>query len=452
MNGPMTTGGSPCLEIRLLGELQLVLDHHPIDQDMGLRARELAAFLALFPDVLHRREKLMAILWPEKDTERASANLRRALFLLRQALGEAATEVLSVTDTAIGLRSAAARVDRWEIERALIEAENGSPQSGVEVLESYDGDLMGEAPPDWAYLERETLRRRVLAAGMTGVRASQAAGGPAAALVACRRLLAIDPFHEAAHAMAIALLDELGDRSAALAQYELCRELLARELGVTPSAEVEAAYRHALTGAGHAPASATPVPAVPAVAASGSATRPRRRWLQLPAVAGAVAMAAVALFAALTLWQRMAAARQTTDELVNEHIVASSMEQLPVQSADPARIDAWFNAHVPYRVRSASGGPSGWRLFGGGLCDLAGEFAATAVFHGPGGERASVFKFPEGDLPLPIAPELGVSGVRGLSRDGYSIVFWANHGLVYAVVSEIDLNGLARIATHLAGS
>jgi predicted ATPase/Tfp pilus assembly protein PilF len=57
-----------------------------------------------------------------------------------------------------------------------------------------------------------------------------------------RRLLSLKPWHEAAHRQLMKLLVAEGQVSAALAQYETCRRLLAEELQVAPSAETAALY------------------------------------------------------------------------------------------------------------------------------------------------------------------------------------------------------------------
>lgn len=67
------------------------------------------------------------------------------------------------------------------------------------------------------------------------------------ALEFAMRLLALDPWREEAHRQMMRLLARSGQRSAALAQYETCRRLLAQELGVEPSPETTALYERIRT-------------------------------------------------------------------------------------------------------------------------------------------------------------------------------------------------------------
>ncbi len=51
-----------------------------------------------------------------------------------------------------------------------------------------------------------------------------------------RRILQLEPWREEAHRQLMLLLAQSGQRSAALAQYELCRQALRSELNVEPDA------------------------------------------------------------------------------------------------------------------------------------------------------------------------------------------------------------------------
>jgi DNA-binding SARP family transcriptional activator len=55
------------------------------------------------------------------------------------------------------------------------------------------------------------------------------------ALAYARRQIELEPWQEEAHRQVMRLLAQSGQRSAALAQYETCRRLLAKELGVQPA-------------------------------------------------------------------------------------------------------------------------------------------------------------------------------------------------------------------------
>lgn len=84
-----------------------------------------------------------------------------------------------------------------------------------------------------------------------------------------RELVALEPFRESAYLRLLRALAVGGDRGEALRAYERCRRLLAEELGVDPSAELEAAYLAVLRAE---PAASPVVPPVPREAVSNKAS------------------------------------------------------------------------------------------------------------------------------------------------------------------------------------
>ena len=62
------------------------------------------------------------------------------------------------------------------------------------------------------------------------------------------RLLEMDPLLESAHRQMMLLLAGSGQRNAALAQYETCRQRLSEELGVDPDEETQHTFALLLDG------------------------------------------------------------------------------------------------------------------------------------------------------------------------------------------------------------
>jgi DNA-binding SARP family transcriptional activator len=59
-------------------------------------------------------------------------------------------------------------------------------------------------------------------------------------IVFARRCLELEPWHEEAHRALMILLARGGNRPAALAQYDICRQMLAAELALESAAETTA--------------------------------------------------------------------------------------------------------------------------------------------------------------------------------------------------------------------
>ena len=105
----------------------------------------------------------------------------------------------------------------------------------------YRGDFLEEfhvrqAPlfETWVMQQRQELRQLASSACLTLAVHHAENGRYEQGIAAARRLLQLDPAGEAGHRELIKLLARSGQRSAALAQYETCRQILADELGVEP--------------------------------------------------------------------------------------------------------------------------------------------------------------------------------------------------------------------------
>jgi predicted ATPase len=93
---------------------------------------------------------------------------------------------------------------------------------------------------EWVTRWREHLGRALLEALMRLAELYLAGGEAERAQGAARRAVEMDPLSEAAHRALMRALTQGGQRSAALAQYDHCRQVLRAELGVAPEAETVA--------------------------------------------------------------------------------------------------------------------------------------------------------------------------------------------------------------------
>jgi DNA-binding SARP family transcriptional activator len=117
---------------------------------------------------------------------------------------------------------------------------------------------------EWMLLERERLRDDLIHALQLLTDLCIAQGRATDGAAAARQLLDLDPWCEEAHRQLMTVLAYTGQRSAALAQYETCRRILATDLGVAPLAATRALHdqlRHGVT----APRHNLPVPSSPLI-------------------------------------------------------------------------------------------------------------------------------------------------------------------------------------------
>ncbi|MEO5881955.1 MAG: BTAD domain-containing putative transcriptional regulator [Caldimonas sp.] len=223
------------LELTLLGSPEVRHDGVPWRPPTKKSVALLAIVAA---DGAVPRGRLCALLWPELDETTARRNLRRELARLREGgLGRAirsdADRIALGEDAGVDLvafrRAAGAGGDA----EAAIGLWRGPFCDGLQVANAPELDAwMRDRRTELAVLRQEALLRS--AAG------HETAGRLRQALERTQSVLADDPLQEQHHRSAIRLQAALGEREAALAQYERCRELLASELGLPPMAETEA--------------------------------------------------------------------------------------------------------------------------------------------------------------------------------------------------------------------
>jgi DNA-binding SARP family transcriptional activator/TolB-like protein len=233
------------IELRTLGTLVL---RDPNGEDLHSVLAQpkrvaLLAYLAIArPRGFHRRDTLLALLWPEQDDQHARWALNQALRHLRTALGKEA--VPSRGDGEIGIDVRALFCDAVEFE-AAIEADDPARALGL-----YRGDLLegfhvsgGGEFERWLEEERVWLRRRAARAAAALAHREEARGEPVAAGHWARRAFALAPDDEGEARNLIELLGRLGDRAGAVQAYEEFARRLRVEYEVDPAPETLATIR-----------------------------------------------------------------------------------------------------------------------------------------------------------------------------------------------------------------
>ena len=202
------------------------------------RRLALLAILALEHPRAVGRDKLIAWLWPEHDTERARHLLRDSLYLLRNALGEDALP--SVGDD-LRLNPQRLRCDTWDFEEALAQER---PDAAIL---AYAGPLLDGFHPGgsselehWIDAQRERLAR-AYAQALEQLAENASAGTDRKAAVGWwRRLAADDPYNARVTLRLMQALEAAGDRAGALQQARIHAVLLEQEFGAAPDPEVDA--------------------------------------------------------------------------------------------------------------------------------------------------------------------------------------------------------------------
>ena len=247
------------LSVRLLGSFRATIDGEPVTGYRSDKVRALLAYLAAEPDTPHRRERLGGLLWPDCSERSARAHLRVALSNLRQVIGdhEATPPYLLISRQTVQFNEAS---DAWaDVQSFQSLLETGLPT--IDAMEQmvglYEGEFMAgfslaDSPlfEEWALLTREQLHRTVMEALHRLARSLEERGEYRRALVYAWRQVDLDPWREVAHRQVMRLLARSGERSAAIAQYRRCCQVLQDELGVEVSKRTRQLYERLERGEG----------------------------------------------------------------------------------------------------------------------------------------------------------------------------------------------------------
>jgi DNA-binding SARP family transcriptional activator/TolB-like protein len=357
-----------------------------------------------------RRDSLLAVFWPESDTDHARGSLRNALHYLRVSLG---SEVIrSHGSEEVQLDPAALWCDAVEFDARCAAGDLDA------ALRLYAGDLLdgffvSEAPEFEAWLEAERSRLRHLAteAARTLARHAEAAGEPGLALHRLRRLHELAPTDEAAARDLMRILAAGTDRGAALGVYTELETRLERDFGLEPSPETRQladAIRSAPAGGGAAPATEAPSAPAPTPGGAARAGRPGsgRAWLRpLPrrllfgmlaglavAAAGVLVRAARSavpsadLVAVLPFEYRGAPAHAYLAEGLADLLAANLHGAGELRAVDPRALPGWGapagRLETEHGRRAAAAHGAGLFVLGS-VTEAAGQLRVSAALYGP---------------------------------------------------------------------
>ena len=255
------------LTIRLMGSFRVDIDGRTVVSFKTNKVRGLLAYLVVEARLPLRREALAGIFWPEFSERRARANLSQALLMLRQSLGDdtAVTPLLIAKRDTIQLNPESNLwLDVDVFTRTVGPNGQAISRTTARELEAvaalYEGDFLQDfslsnSPPFdvWCLSMRERLRRLLSKTLQQLTAYYEREIDYDTALHYAKRLVGLDSWREEAQTDVMRLLALCGRRSEALAQYDLCRRVLAENLGIAPmrrTTEIFEAIRDGQLGEG----------------------------------------------------------------------------------------------------------------------------------------------------------------------------------------------------------
>lgn len=233
----------PVARLILLGQFALMSADGEVIQVPTRKNRKMLAILAT-SNVHHAtRERICALLWGERDDEHARSSLRQSLAVLRKELGRLTDSILETNHEIIGFRRDSMSCD-------IVEFMKCSQISDVPSLKKatllYQGEFLSDIGADntifedWLASERRHFSDRAI--NMFEKLAFLEKGETAIAIA--KRLVELDPLRENSHRLLMNAYANYHENGLALRQYENCRNLLLKELGVEPAQKTQELKAH----------------------------------------------------------------------------------------------------------------------------------------------------------------------------------------------------------------
>lgn len=248
------------ISIFLFGNFRLVYSRaYTLTPPITRNLKGLLSYLLLHRHRVHSREVLASIFWGETGQEKARHCLNTALWRLRQVLEPADTPkgtfLLSSSSGEIGFN---VRSDYW-LDVAVFEAKVSQilakpveklaypdAQELEDTMKLYTGELLEGFYEDWALQNRERLHAlylECLAHLMHYYRYKKIYDK---SLAFGKQILVLEPLREEIHRKLMRIYQESGNRAMALRQYQVCCQILARELDIGPMEETRELHQRIL--------------------------------------------------------------------------------------------------------------------------------------------------------------------------------------------------------------
>jgi TolB-like protein/DNA-binding SARP family transcriptional activator len=225
--------------LKLLGGVLLDGPDGPVSGRATQQRRlALLALVGSAGDRGRSRDQLISLLWPETDPGDARQHLSHSIYALRKSLGE---ESIRTAGEYVRLSASRVEVDSLAFERALAE---GDLEAAADAYAGpfLDGFFVDDAPDfeHWVDEERRRLAQLYVETLEAAAGEAEQTGDAAASVKWWRRLVDHDPYNSATVVHLMNALCSTGDPANALVVAREHRERLKEDLGVEPTAEVEA--------------------------------------------------------------------------------------------------------------------------------------------------------------------------------------------------------------------
>lgn len=204
----------------------------------------LIVYLATRPGHIADRQAIAGLLWPSTTDKRSQDSFRTSLRNLRKALGDDAEELVQSTNSQLLLCSDKITIDIDLVQDLINETTSEAAAQAIELVQSEIAEGLVVKEPEtseWLDKARMLIRQRLINMAERKLRELQADGhsDPLIVRYLSELCLRMDPTFDYAHFRLIEYYSITNQTPLALKHYQHCREILADQLDVEPSREIE---------------------------------------------------------------------------------------------------------------------------------------------------------------------------------------------------------------------
>ena len=223
--------------LKVFGGLSIETDGGPLTGRAAQRRRLALLVLLATASAGLTRDKIIAYLWPDADTENGRRFLSDSVYRINQALG---SDVIVAAGDELRLDPDRLPSDAAEFAEAMAD---GDHERAASLYQGpfLDGFFLSDAPEleHWIEAERSRFARDLAAALEALARDASSNGRHAEATAWWRRLAALDPYSSRIALGFMQALDATGERAAAIRHARIHETLLREELETGPDEAVQ---------------------------------------------------------------------------------------------------------------------------------------------------------------------------------------------------------------------
>ena len=249
------------LRISLFGEFQITHNGWSNSTKITKMVKKLLVYLLLNRDRVYPRSVLAGIFWGDQCEEKARSCLRTTLCRLRKVLEPPGipkgTYLVTTSLGAVGFnRQSSYWLDlavfeetvNWVLKKPIQRWEDHDVQQLENCQDLYTGDLFEGFYENWAIRERERVRSLYIKSLVHLMQYKNSINAYDDGLVCAHRILDCDPLREKIHRAMMQLYLANGQPALAIRQYNICCQILDKELGIPPMDATQALHDQIVQG------------------------------------------------------------------------------------------------------------------------------------------------------------------------------------------------------------